>query len=322
MNQPDQTPMEGLLADIGGTNARFALCVPGGEPHSVQVLSCADYPGLVEAAQAYLARYAPGFRPATGSFCVASPVHGDMIAMTNQGWRFSIESTRRALGLQHLTVINDFVAVALSVPRLSSRYRMKIGGGVPMNNAPVAVLGPGTGLGVALLIPFDGRWHAVPTEGGHVTMAPADDEESSVLSVLRPHFGHVSAERVLSGPGLVNLYAALGEMDNASPPMLEAAAITERAVAGSDPLCVRTLRMFAAMLGTVAGNLALTSGALGGVYVAGGIVPRFASMVESLPFRQRFEDKGRFREYNSRVPTYVITHPYPAFLGLGGLLEA
>ncbi|MBF0561806.1 MAG: glucokinase [Alphaproteobacteria bacterium] len=321
MATPDQ-PMEGLLADIGGTNARFALCAPGGDPHSALVLACADYPSLVEAAVTYLERAAPSVLPTVGAFCIASPVQGDTVAMTNHAWRFSIESTRRTLGLQYLSVINDFVAVGLSVPRLSPRHRTKVGGGVPISNAPVAIIGPGTGLGVALLLPVEGRWHAIPTEGGHVTMTATNEEEHTVLSILRQRFGHVSAERLLSGPGLVNLYNTLAQMERTMPAPLEPGDITGRAVSGDDPLCVRTLRMFIAMLGTVAGNLTLSTGALGGVYIAGGIVPRFASTVEATSFRERFEDKGRFHDYISRVPTYIITHPYPAFLGLSGLLSA
>lgn len=315
-------PAEGLIADIGGTNARFALCAQGGEPRETRVLPCADYPGLAEATAAYLSQVASPRKPTVGAFAVASPVTSDLVAMTNHPWRFSIEATRAVLGLDMLRVVNDFVAVALCVPRLQADHRVQVGGGMAVAEAPVAVLGPGTGLGVALLMPCAGRLHPIPTEGGHVTMAAADDEEGAVLSVLRRRFGHISAERVLSGPGLVNIYAALAALANVDACAVEPADVTEGAVSGRDTLSARTLDMFLAMLGTTAGNLALTTGAMGGVYVAGGIVPRMVDHVGSSSFRARFEDKGRFRDYNSRIPTYLITHPYPAFLGLSGLLEA
>lgn len=312
----------GLIADIGGTNARFAVCRPGDEAQHVAVLPVADYAGPAEAAQAYLKRLGPDVKPTGGAFAVASPVTGDTVAMTNHLWRFSTRAVGEALGFERLDVVNDFVAVALCVPRLTSGHRLKVGGGVPVDGAPVGVLGAGTGLGVAMLVPIEGRWHAVATEGGHVTMPAADDEEAAVLSVLRHRFGHVSAERVLSGPGLVNLHQAVAEVAGQPQEPLEAAVITERALSGSDLLCVRVLRLFLGMLGTVAGNLTLTTGALGGIYIAGGIVPRMAAVLDASPFRFRFEDKGRFRDYNARIPTYVITHPYPAFLGLSGLLAA
>ena len=312
--------LPGLIADIGGTNVRFALCTPGGEPYSPMTLHCVDHPDLLDAARTYLQRAAAAVLPKTGAFAVASPVGGDMVTMTNHPWRFSIDATRKELGLNSLRVVNDFVAIALCVPRLTAAHRIRIGAGLPSREAPIGILGPGTGLGVGLLVPFEGRWHAIPTEGGHVTMAPYDDEESEILSILRQRFGHVSAERILSGPGLVNLYQAIGALDDEDPAPIDPAVITERALSGADRLSVKTLRMFLAMLGTVAGNLALTGGCTGGVYIAGGIVPKILSVIEGSPFRFRFEEKGRFRDYNGRVPTYVITHPYPAFLGLSGLL--
>ncbi|MEO5375406.1 MAG: glucokinase [Alphaproteobacteria bacterium] len=315
------TPTLGLIADIGGTNARFALCESGGEVRDTLVLPCADYPGLAEAADAYLSRVGPGSRPSVGAFAVASPVTSDQVSMTNHHWLFSIDATRRTLGLKRLRVVNDFVAVAHCVPRLSDQHRVPIGRGEPMAGAPVAILGPGTGLGVALLVPSETGWRAIPTEGGHVTLAAADDEESAVLGVLRRRFGHVSAERVLSGPGLVNLRSALATLAGLEAPPLDPAQVTESALARSDSLSVRALDMFLAMLGTTAGNLALSSGAMGGVHIAGGILPRMIDTLRASAFRPRFEEKGRFRDYLGRIPTYLITHPYPAFPGLSGLLE-
>ncbi|MBF0130839.1 MAG: glucokinase, partial [Alphaproteobacteria bacterium] len=240
----------GLIADIGGTNVRFALCTPGSDPYSPMTLHCADHANLVDAARAYLKHAATAVLPKTGAFAVASPVSGDMVTMTNHPWRFSIEATRKELGLDSLRVVNDFVAIALCVPRLTAAHRIRIGAGLPAREAPIGVLGPGTGLGVGLLVPFEGRWHAVPTEGGHVTMPAFDDEESEIISILRRRFGHASAERLRSGPGLVNLYQAIGALDDEEPPPLDPALITERALSGSDRLSVKTLRTFLAMLGT------------------------------------------------------------------------
>ncbi len=310
----------GLIADIGGTNARFALCRPGQEAYEEYSLPCADFPGPVEAAETYLKIVRLAVRPKIGAFAVASPILGDKVIMTNHPWHFSIERIRQALGLRSLAVINDFAAVALCVPHLLPSNRLKVGGGTSTADAPIGVLGAGTGLGVALLVPDGTHWRVIPTEGGHVTMPAADEDESAVLHVLRRRFGHVSAERTLSGPGLVNLYLALSEIAGHPPESVEPTTVTERGLMGTDPLCLAAVRMFLAMLGTIAGNLVLTTGGRGGLYIAGGIVPRLTTLLPTSLFRSRFENKGRFRHYNMAIPTYVITHSYPAFLGLSSLL--
>ncbi|SMH54297.1 glucokinase [Azospirillum agricola] len=320
-----------LVADIGGTNARFGL-IDGRAIREVRILRVADYSSLEDAASAYLSAVglaetgAPG-RPRRGAFAVAGPVTGDRVAMTNLVWQFSIGRVRDALGLvEGLAVINDFTAVALSVPRLDSSDRRQVGDGAPQPGGVIAVLGPGSGLGVSGLVPgAGGRWSALSGEGGHVTMAPISDRESAVLGQLRKSFDHVSAERVLSGPGLVNLHAALSILDGREPPALTPAQITESAVAGGNPHCVEAVEMFCAMLGTVAGNLALTLGARGGVYIAGGVVPKLGPLFTHSRFRKRFLEKGRMRDFLTPVPTYVVTHELPAFLGLAeaaGALES
>lgn len=309
-----------LLIDIGGTNIRFALGAEDGEFADVEAVACADFDEPEAAIRYYLGQ--PGRRSVTeAAVAIAGPVGGDVVRMTNHPWSFSIAEMRQRLGLERLEVINDFAALALAVPRLGNGDRDPIGGGEARTGAPVAVIGPGTGLGVSALIPVRGGWRAVATEGGHVTMAAADDREQAVLATLRQRFGHVSAERVISGPGLVNLYRALAALDGA-----EAEAdigpddITRRAADRSCPLCARTVEMFAAMLGTVAGDLALVFGARGGVYIAGGIVPALGGDFPAAVFRRRFDDKGRFADYLRAVPVFIITHPYPAFLGLASLL--
>ncbi len=307
-----------LIADIGGTNARFALVGATGEPFNEQVLRCADYPTLQDAAIAYLTAHDLVGKIQTATFAVASPITGDLVRMTNLAWEFSIKAVGQDLGLARLDVINDFTAVALGIPELTPDDYTQIGEGEPVAGSPIAVLGPGSGLGVSALVPIDGQSHytALATEGGHVTMAPVSDRESAVLAQLRKQFEHVSAERLVCGPGLVNLYDTLAFLDGVEAEKLTAAEISERAIARRDAVCVEALDMFCAMLGTVAGNLALSLGSRGGVYIAGGIIPRFLSWFAHSRFRKRFVEKGRMRAFLGPIPTYVVTHPYPAFLGL------
>jgi glucokinase len=197
---------------------------------------------------------------------------------------------------------------------------MPVGGGVPIAGRPIAVLGPGSGLGASALTPDGGRWSPLTGEGGHVTMPAATARENAVLDWMRRRFDHVSAERCLSGPGLVNLYNALAGIDGVPAAPYTAAQITDPATAALDPLCREATAMFCAMLGTVAGDLALTLGAKGGVYIAGGIVPRLGPRFVESGFRARFEAKGRLSSYVAAIPTYVVTHPLPAFLGCAAVL--
>lgn len=300
-----------LLADVGGTNARFALQAPHGKPDSVRKVRTDDFKSLEEAIRDYLTR--AGVRPERAAIAVASPVTDDKIEMTNHPWSFSVAALRDALGVTELRVVNDFEAVAMSLPRLDVAELHQVGGGAATPDAPLAVIGPGTGLGVAALV----QGWAVPTEGGHVTMPACDEREAEMLARIRARLGHVSAERVLSGMGLQNLYRALG------PDMepLEPDEISARALDGSDARAAAALEMFCAMLGTVAGNLALTLGARGGVYIAGGIVRRFAEFFARSAFRERFEDKGRFREYLAPIPVWIIGTENPALIGLAALLD-
>ena len=311
-----------LLADVGGTNARFALARPGGAAEAIRVLHAADHEGVAEAVVAYLAEAGPATRPTVAAFAVAAPVTGDEIRFTNSQWSFSIAALKRRLGLAHLVVVNDFVAAAGAVPQLAPTDLMQIGPGSAAPDMPIAVLGPGTGLGVAALIPDRGRWIPVATEGGHATLAAADSREAAIIAAMRTRTGHVSAERALSGAGLVHLRDAIAAVDGVDAPPLDPHEITARAIADADPLCRTTLDAFWAMLGGFAGNLALSYGALGGVYIAGGIVPAMAYRIAQSAFRARFEAKGRFRDYLHAIPTFVVTHPQPAFLGLAALLDS
>lgn len=311
-----------LVADIGGTHARFALVGADGIAAEPVVLRCADYEGPVQAVREYLSAHGGGAAPRRGAFAIASVIDGDRIELTNSPWRFSIDETRRALGLERLEAVNDFTAVALSVPHLKPEHLLDIGGrGLAEAGKPIAVLGPGTGLGVSALIPApNGGWAALATEGGHVTMAAATDREARLLDLLRARFDHVSAERVLSGQGLVNLYQAVAELDGRKAEFSTPDVISRHGLDGSCPISREAVETFFLMLGTAAGNLALSLGAKGGVYIAGGILPRMAEAFRLSGFRERFEAHGRFKPYLAAIPTKLIIHPLPAFLGLAGLV--
>src|SRR5438132_7625562 len=309
-----------LVGDVGATNARFGLASPDGAILHSTTFADSDFATIGEAIRAYLAQSGPSVAPRIGCLAIAAPATGDEIRMTNHPWSFSVAALRAELGFERLEVINDFTAVALALPRLTPADRMPVGGGAPLADRPLAVLGPGSGLGVSGLVPAGSRWRALTGEGGHVTMAPATERENAVLAWMRRHFDHVSAERCLSGPGLINLYNGLAVLDGVPAASYTAAQITDPATAAADPLCREATAMFCAMLGTVAGNLALTLGSQGGVFIAGGIVPRLGSRFVESGFRERFEAKGRLQPYLAAIPSYVVTHKLPAFLGCAAVL--
>lgn len=311
-----------LLADIGGTNARFALQSGDTAPEAIRVLATTDFSDLASAARAYLSMANPSEAPRHAAFAVAAPIAGERIDLTNSTWSFSTPDLKDALGLDALHVVNDFVAVALSVMKLGPDDARKIGGGNAFPATPIAVLGPGTGLGVSGLVPTESGWMPLATEGGHVTLPATNDREDAVIARLRETFGHVSAERAISGPGLVNLYTALADLGGSKAEQLTPEEVTRRAVHNLCPICAEAWTLFCSMLGTVAGNLALSAGARGGVFIAGGIVPGVADAFASSRFRDRFDDKGRFRPYMEAIPTYVITRERPALLGLTAVLDA
>jgi glucokinase len=310
-----------LVGDIGGTNARFGLVAPDGDLLHSRVLADADYAGIGDAIDAYLEDRGGLPRPRRGAIAIASAITGDEVRMTNHPWAFSISRLRDRLGFERLEVINDFTAQALALPHLRPGDKLAVGGGKAEPGFPIGVLGPGTGLGVSGLIPIGKRWVPLSGEGGHATMAPATGRESAALAEMRRHFDHVSAERVLSGPGLVNLYNALAAVDGVPARQYTAAQITDLEAGAHDPLCRETTEMFCAMLGTIAGNLALTLGAKGGVYIGGGIVPRLGERFATSQFRERFEAKGRLRDYLAAIATFVVTYKLPAFLGCAAKLR-
>ncbi|MBQ5950286.1 glucokinase [Massilia sp. ST3] len=313
-----------LLADIGGTNARFALEFGPGRIELIDVLACKDHLTLAAAVRAYLASpavleaHAGPVRHA--AIAIANPVVGDYVRMTNHHWEFSIEALRRECGFEVLEVVNDFSALARSLPHLGGQ-KQQVGGGAPVADAPLGLLGAGTGLGVSGLIPCGAGWTALRSEGGHVTFSPANETEVAILQYAWREFEHVSAERLLSGAGVELIYRALADRAGRPGESLGAPEISRRALAGECGLCDATLEAFCGMLGTVAGNLAVTLGAQGGVYIGGGIVPRLGERFARSSFRSRFEQKGRFAGYLGQIPTYVITAEYPAFLGVSAILS-
>ena len=318
--QGDAEAATWLVGDVGATNARFGLVSRRGELLHTRTMPVENHPAIEDAIAAYLGERGALPMPRQGAIAIASAITGDRIAMTNHPWSFSIAALQARLGFERLEVINDFTAVALALPHLAAADRLPVGGGTPVSGAPLGVLGPGSGLGVSGLLPCGSGWAALTGEGGHATMAPATDRESAAIDRMRRHFDHISAERVLSGPGLVNLYNTLAGLDGVPSRGYTAAQITDPALGAADPLCAEATNMFCAMLGTIAGNLALTLGARGGVYIAGGIVPRLGARFADSLFRERFEAKGRFRDYLAAIPTYVITNQLPAFVGCAALL--
>ena len=308
-----------LLADIGGTNARFALETGPGEIAQIRVYPCAEYPGIEEVLKKYLKDTKIG-QVNHAAIAIANPVDGDQVSMTNHNWTFSIEATRRSLGFDTLLVVNDFTALAMALPGLTDAQRVQVGGGARRQNSVIGLLGPGTGLGVSGLIPADDRWIALGSEGGHASFAPSDEREDIVLQYARKKWSHVSFERVAAGPGIELIYRALAARDKKRiSGTLDPAEVVSRALEG-EPLAVESVECFCGILGTFAGNIAVTLGALGGIYIGGGVVLKLGEFFERSPFRQRFEAKGRFEPYLANVPTYVITAEYPAFLGVSAIL--
>lgn len=325
---PPPTGYPRLLADIGGTNARFAwLAQPGAAPSHVQTLPVAAHPGPAEAARAYLAALAAQWGPACqpprhGAFAVATAVQGDRVAFTNSPWAFSREAVRQALGLDTLSVINDFEALALALPGLGPAQLRAHQPMPDWTDAPagtlLAVVGPGTGLGVGAVLRTRRGWQAVPGEGGHATLAATDALQAEVIAAVRRQHVHVSAERLLSGSGLPLLHGALAQVQG-RPLAAAASAAAIVAMADSDGQAAQTLDLFCALLGSFAGNVALTLGARGGLFIGGGVVPRFADRFFASAFREAFQAKGRFRDYLASVPTALITDTQAA---LGGAAQA
>ncbi|MEV0975029.1 glucokinase [Microtetraspora glauca] len=310
-----------LVADVGGTNARFGLVTrPGGNPESVAVLEVAQHQGLPDAVAAYLDQHGGGVRPEAACLAIAGPVQDDRYQLTNAGW----SGTVAELGIPYVGLLNDFEALAISLPHLAGDDLVSLGGPAPLDGAVRkvrAVLGPGTGLGVAGLVPSDCGWIPVPGEGGHVAVPAVSDLEIEIVRALRADgLPYVDAEHLLSGTGLPRLRRGLALVRGASPEAITPMTASE-IVASGDPLAVETIDVFLALLGGFAGNVALTLGARGGVYLGGGVLPRIAGRARDSAFRARFEmTASALSGYVSAIATSLIVAEQPALTGAAAWL--
>lgn len=304
-----------LVGDVGGTHARFAIVEPA--PFRVEAsaeLPADDFESFDAALSAYLDTLAAAERPKAAAIGVAGPVSDGEVLFTNRNWRAS-EADLRKMGFERALLINDFAAVAFSVAALRAEDVRALGPELAgAADEPITVIGAGTGFGVACLARFRGRSLPIATEGGHITFAPQTEEERDVGRILVRRFDHVSVERVVSGPGLENLHAALCEMRGRKAPERSAAEIVRLAESG-EQTCATVLDMFCAIFGSVAGDFALAHGARGGVYIAGGIAKKIERVLAGSAFRTRFESKGRLSGYVKAIPTRLVLHEDAAFLG-------
>ncbi|WP_206485803.1 glucokinase [Thalassotalea sp. G2M2-11] len=310
-----------IVADIGGTNIRLGYFANEEAAGNIKVYQCAEYESLSAVLKTYIEEV--GLSNATINAClaIACPVENDWISMTNLPWRFSKRELKQELNLNKLVLINDYTAIAHAIPHLKDNQKVKIGGGKAVAGKPISICGPGTGLGVANALAIGEHWHALGGEGGHVDFAPVNKIESEILAFLFTKYEHVSYEQLLSGLGLEQIYQALNHIYNAQLPQLTAKDISAKALTKECQLCQQSLAQFCSILGSFAGNLALTLASFGGVYIAGGIVPRFIEFIEQSEFRSRFESKGRFEDFNQNIPTYVITESQPGILGASAYLR-
>lgn len=306
-----------LVGDFGGTHTRLALA----EPHASEWrFSRLEHGPTRTDAAAAIGRYlADVGRPAIGAaaFCGAGPLRADgSIRLTNADLLLEPATLARAAGVGHAVLVNDFAAVAHAIPRLPAAAFAPCGAGRVEPDATRVVLGPGTGLGVAIFTPAGGGWAVVPGDGGHADLAPVDDEELAAWQRLRARHGRVSLETVLSGPGLERLYAVLDPVR-----ALTAQEIADAAWRG-DATAARAIALFTRWLGRVAGNLALTAWARGGVYLAGGMLAAWAGRFDVAAFRAAFEDKAPHAEWLRDIPCFIVQHPEPGLYGLAVLAEA
>lgn len=315
-----------LVADIGGTNSRFALTdldTPELELQQAERYKNADFASLQHVIETYLAKV--NYRPKRAAIAVASPVNTDYIRLTNLSWSFSKDELRTALGLDELQLLNDFGAVAWSIPALTAEHLMPLyTRNDKITRGPVTVMGPGTGLGVAMLVGNESSWDVIDTEGGHVSFAPLNDEEQLIAKWLSAFHGRCSNERLLCGKGISHIDAVLrNEIDHATgtvKDLRDPATIVAAALDGHDVDARRTLARFCAVLGSVCGDAALIHGSRA-LVIAGGIVPRFIPFLLSSAFRERFLAKGRFVAYLEKVDIFITTHPDPGLLGAANSLR-
>jgi glucokinase len=321
----EPTRMSGIVADVGGTNARFAwIAAPGAHPQHIQVFTVEQFAGLEpawHAYQAYLLAAGQNARVQNAVIAVASAVEGDFVRLTNGGWSFATKAVKQSLRLERLQVVNDFAALAAAIPAIQEADCLVVNRGEPRRGNRL-VIGPGTGLGVAGLVPHEHMgWTIVTGEGGHATLAAMDEFEAAVLAVVQRQYSHVSGERLLSGIGLPTLCAAVAEVMGQGSSLLTTEQIVDTGTRRVDKVCERTMETFCAMLGSFAGSAALTLGARGGVYIAGGMVPRFVEFFHASQFMRRFIAKGRFSGYLQAIPVRIVTNTQLALEGCSQLMK-
>jgi len=308
-----------LVGDIGGTNARFALANADGSAFSNElILACDDYATAEEGIKEYLERSGSG-SPDVICLAVAGPVVDGVVRFTNNHWVVDSGALRTRFPSAVVHLLNDFEAISYSIPLLGLEDAELVGAAPPetetKQDSTFAVLGPGTGLGTGGLLQDASGIYPIVGEGSHAGFSPESKMQIKVLKQLRRRFERVSIERLISGPGLENIYWALGRIRGNASEDINAAEIFSRVLAREDALATETVDMFFEVLGQVAGNLALTLGAFDGVYLAGGIVKRYPDLLKNSAFRAGFENKGRHRALMQRIPTYLILHPQPGLLG-------
>jgi glucokinase len=301
-----------LVADIGGTGSRLARLRDGRLIEAAATYSNREFSAFSSVLESFLAGHPT--LPAQMALAVAGPVHNQSVTMTNLGWTICAEDLAESFRIPRVVIVNDFAAIAWATIGMNAADLFQVGGGTPLAKANRGVIGPGTGLGVSGLIAAGDNWEALTGEGGHVTLAATDPEEASLFARVAAEFGHCSAERLISGPGLARIYMLVA---GAKLPPED---ITQRAQAG-DVAAMHAVELFCRLLGTVTANLALTLGAQGGIYLAGGILPAIKELFAASGFRERFEAKGRFANYLAAIPTYIVTRPTPSFVGLDIYLQ-
>ncbi len=304
-----------LVADIGATHARFALIREEGGPlERKRRLLTGDFPSLRDAISHYLREL--DVRPSWACLAVAGVTSTERIRLTRvPSWSFTRQELQREFGFRQVCVLNDIEAVALAVAELDPASMAPIGGGIEHSGSPLAIVAPGTGLGMAQMIPCTGRWHIIATEGGHSTMAPGNEREHAVFGYWLTAGSVLSREHFLRGPGILRIYQGLCALDGVAMETDRAEEISRLAVEQDDPLCTEALSMFLGLLGSACGDQVLATGARGGLYLAGGVLPQLREQLETGPFRERFEDKGMMSEYTTGVRTWLITAADPALDG-------
>jgi len=310
-----------LVADIGGTNIRLGISDKAGKISHLSVFQCSEFASLADVLKTYLHDRNLKNHCVNACLAIACPVNDDLISMTNLPWEFSKSALKEELSFNKLILINDYTAIAHAVPFLSDDQKVQVGGGEAIPHKPISICGPGTGLGVAHVVAVDTKWVSLGGEGGHVDFAPTSEIEIQILQFLLKKYHHVSAEQLLSGLGLEQIYQALADIHGKSALPLNAKDISEKALLESCSICHQALSQFCKILGSFSGNLALTMASFGGVYIAGGIVPRFIDFFVASDFRRCFEAKGRFEDFNKNIPTFVITESQPGIIGASAYLN-